>query len=219
MFRSGVPFPRKAVLLAILFSFFATLLAAQEVKTSFNWAFVKRQADGSTSPIDFRERVNIVPGELFKIHIQPLQNAFVYLFLYDASDDLQLLFPQSFGLLDSTTYANKRYFIPEGDNWFTLDSNRGTERFYLIASAERLRPLELLVTSYTRAAASSKSAAKQAVLDEIARIRREHSQLTVIAEKPVTIAGGTRGINADVERLATRIEAPGFYYKLFRLEH
>jgi len=207
--------------LAILLLFLAAAggLAAQEAQTSFNWAFVKRGAEGSPVPIDFKERVSIAQGDLFKIHVQPIQNAFVYLFIHDAQGDLQLLFPERFEVFNGRTYLNTRYFIPEGDNWFTLDNAKGTERFYLLASSERLRPLESLFLSYDKASAGAKAAARQAVLDEVARVRREHSQLTIAAEKPVTIAGGTRGINAAIQKVATRIEAPGFYYKLFRLEH
>ena len=79
--------------------------------------------------------------------------------------------------------------------------------------------LESKVISYQKTSESQKGAAREAVLDEIARLRREHSRLTIAAEKPVTIAGGTRGINAAIQNTATRIEAQGFYYKLFRLEH
>jgi hypothetical protein len=194
-------------------------LAGQSAQTAFNWAFVKRAADGSPVPMDFKERVAVAQGDLFKIYLQPVQNAFVYVFLHDAQGDLQLLFPEKFADFERATYLNTRYFIPEADNWFALDNARGTERFYLVASSERLRPLESLFLSYDKASAGAKSAARQAVLDEIARVRKEHSQLTIAAEKPVTIAGGTRGINAAIQKVATRIEAAGFYYKLFRLEH
>jgi len=209
----------KKLALIILLAASTAALHAQQASTAFNWAFVKRAANGSPAPIDFRERVSISPGDLFKIHVQPIRGAFIYVFLHDAQGELQLLFPEGFSLFDARTYQDTGYFIPEGDNWFTLDSARGTERFYLIASSDRLRKLESLVRSHDKASASAKNAARQAVLDEIARVRREHSQLTMAAEKPVTVAGGTRGINTAIQKVATRIEAPGFYYKLFRLEH
>ena len=202
-----------------------TGLAAQGAKLSFTWAFVKRTADGSAVPINFSERVNIKAGDLFKIHIQPAASSYVYLILQDAADDVQLLFPDVFDLFEKTSYAQTRYFIPDGDNWFTLDSTHGTERFFLMASSERLRPLESLVLTLQKTASNQKStvaaiyAARQAVLDETRRLIKEHSQLAVAAEKPVTIAGGTRGINESVARLATRIETAGFYSKTFRLEH
>jgi len=211
-------FVKKSVVILLLTAT-AVCVCAQQAQTVFNWAFVKRGVDSSPVPIDFKERVNIVPGDLFKIYVEPLRGALVYLFLHDAQGDLQRLFPDSFDLFNTGIYEGTRHFVPEGDNWFTLDSANGTERFYLIVSSERLRPLESLVATYDKASGSAKGPARQAVLDEIARLRREHSQLTIAAEKPVTIAGGTRGINTAIQKLATRIEAQGFYYKLFRLEH
>ncbi len=214
---------RRACAVVVLLLIAASLVA-QEAKLSFTWAFVKRAADGSAVPINFSEKVNIKPGDLFKIHIQPTAGTFVYLVLQDASDDTQLLFPESFDLFGKTSYA-QRYFIPEGDDWFTLDGAKGTERFYLVASAERLRTLESLILALQKTAsnqgstAAAKAAARQAVLDEIKRLNQQHSQLAVAAEKPVTIAGGTRGINEAVAKLATRIDAAGYYSKFFRLEH
>ena len=200
-------------------------LGAQGAKLAFNWAFVSRAADGGSAPIDFSERVNIKPGELFKIHIQPVQNAFVYLYLHDAAGDLTVLFPEKFETFDSTTYSETQFFVPEGENWFQLDATKGTERFYLLASTQRLKTLESLslawqkVNDNPKSTRSAKGTARQAVLDEISKVRKQHSQLTIAAEKPVTIAGGTRGINASVAKLATHIEAVDFYTKTFRLDH
>jgi hypothetical protein len=211
--------------IVVLVAASAAGLTAQDAGLAFDWAFVKRAHDGSAVPIDFKERVNIAAGDLFKIHIQPIKAAYVYLFLHDAADELELLFPSSFALFDGKSYAQALFFIPEGDNWFTLDSSKGVERFYLLASSERLRQLETLVLALQKTSANqkatvaAKTAARQAVLDEMTRVRKQHSQLAAAAEKPVTIAGGTRGINATVEKLATRIEAGGFYTKTFRLEH
>jgi hypothetical protein len=201
-----------------------TLLAA-DGKLAFNWAFVTRGADGSSSPIDFSERVSVTPGQLFKIYIQPAQNAFVYLYLHDASGELTLLFPGKFDAFDDKAYTGNQFFIPEGENWFQLDGTRGTERFYLLASAQRLKSLESLTAAWLtlndnpKSSATAKASARQAVIDEIGRQRKQHSQLTIAAEKPVTVAGGTRGINTSAAKLATRIEASDFYTKTFRLDH
>jgi hypothetical protein len=200
-------------------------LTAQEKRLAFDWAFVKRAPDGSAVPVDFKEKVDISAGDLFKIHVRPVHAAFIYLVLQDASDAVQLLFPESFDQFTAKGYEGMACFIPEGDDWFSLDSARGTERFILLASSERLPALEAgLLTlgkaeADPKAAAAVKARARAAVLEEIARVRKLHSALAVAAEKPVTIAGGTRGINAAVQKLATRIEAAGFYTRTFKLEH
>ena len=113
-------------------------LASEDAKTALDWAFAKRAADGSAVAINFNQRVGIVKGDLFKIYISPLSGAYAYLFLHDEGGDLQLLFPDDFSLFKNPSYLGARYFVPEGDHWFALDDAPGTERFYLIASAERL---------------------------------------------------------------------------------
>jgi hypothetical protein len=203
----------------LLFPAFSLL--AQELPVAFNWAFVKRASNGSPQIIDFSEKVAVSQGDLFKIIIQPARSSFVYLFLHDAQGDLDLLFPEKFEGFDTATYANMQASIPPGENWFTLDNAKGTERFYLFASATRLSGLEKLTLAYQKADQSKGNVdeARQAVLDEMGKLRKAHSLLTTAAEKPVTIAGGTRGINAAAAKLATRIEAKDFYTKTFRLEH
>jgi hypothetical protein len=215
---------KHAAALALLFVA-AIGLSAEGRKLSLNWAFAKRAPDGAARPIDFSDRVNIKSGDLFKLFIQPEASSYVYLVLQDSSDEVQLLFPESFELFGMADYAKRRYFLPEGNDWFTLDGAKGTERFYLIASSERLRPLESLIAAHQAKAsakdstAAAKNAARRAVLDEIKRLINEHSRLAAASEKPVSIAGGSRGVNEEVEKLATRIEASEFYAKTFRLEH
>lgn len=209
---------RKLALVVVLI-LTAALAIAEGEKLQFNWAFVKRGPGGVPQPINFSENVSILRGDLFKISIQPVNSVFLYLFLHDAGGNLQLLFPDSFQDFEQARYVGGRFLIPAGENWFTLDSAKGTERFYLLASMKRLEGLEKLTSAYQRGASSEKAAQRQAVLDEIARLIAEHSKLRMVAEKPVTVAGGTRGIDSPVAKLATRIEAEEFYTKTFRLEH
>jgi hypothetical protein len=200
-------------------------LGAQNATVSFTMAFVKRTPEGLPARVDFSERVNIAPEDAFKIFLQPSAGSYVYLVLHDAQNDVQLLFPQSFTAFESPGYAQGRTFIPAGDDWFALDGTKGTERFYLLASVERLRTLESRIAAYQKAVSRQSStttaigAARQAVLDEIRQLIKSHSGLAAAAEKPVTVGGGTRGTTEAVERLATRIEAGPFYSRTFRLDH
>jgi hypothetical protein len=201
----------------------AAAVGADGAKLAFNWAFSSRAADGSAVPIDFSEHVKIKPGQLFKISVEPIQNAYVYLYLHDAAGELTLLFPAAFDSFDAPTYFQTSVVIPEGDNWFQLDGSKGTERFYLLASPQRLKNLESLTQRFRavdgdpKSTTAAKGAARQAVVDEIARVRSQHSQVTIAAEKPVTVAGGTRGLGTT--RGPTRIEATEFYTRTFRLDH
>jgi hypothetical protein len=215
---------RGAVIFLVLL-FVAGNLAGQDAGVSFTWAFVKQGTGGSPVPLSFSEKVSVDKGDLFKIFVQPDPGTYVYLILQDAQGDVALLFPGSFSDFASPAYAKARTLIPAGDDWFTLDAAKGTERFHLLASTTRLKDLETRVAALEKAAANTQSsdstlgAARQAVLDEIARARKAHSQISMGAEKPVTIAGGTRGIGQEMEKKAVRINGKEFYTKTFRLEH
>lgn len=208
----------RKLLIACVLLLPAGVLSAEDIPLQFDWAFVKRAPDGAPRAIDFSERVAISPGDFFKICIRPVKNAFVYLFLDDASGNLQLLFPDRFASFEHQGYWDAPTFIPAGEDWFTLDSARGTEHFYLLASSTRLSSLEHFAIGFQQAARST-GTARQDVLDEIRRLLAAHSRLTTAAEKPVTIAGSTRGVNGAAAQLATEIDASGFYTKTFRLDH
>ena len=221
--------PRKryaALILSVAFVLSgAAAFGADGSTLAFNWAFLTRAPDGSAVPIDFSERVKIKQGDLFKITVEPVQNAYVYLYLDDTEGKLTLLFPESFDSFGAASYLKTSVSIPDGDNWFQLDGSKGTERFYLLASSQRLKNLEALtvrlrkVDEDPRSTSAAKGAARQAVVDEIAVVRKLHSQVTIAAEKPVTVAGGTRGIGGPTTKGPTRIEAADFYTKTFRLDH
>jgi hypothetical protein len=203
----------------------SAICAAQESQITFDWAFVKSGPAGSIIPLDFKERVGIAEGDLFKIFIRPVGACYVYVFLHDASGGLDMVFPVSFVEFDTKACMNRPAFIPPGEDWFTLDGNRGIETFHLVASPARLHDLESLFKKYQelsgnpRASLSTTGAARQTVLDEIIRLRKKFSTLAAAAEKPVTIAGGSRGVEAEIQQKATRIAGAGFYSRSFRLEH
>jgi hypothetical protein len=204
-------------LVALVLLLPAALVPADEQDLQFDWAFMKQTPGGASHSVDFSERLAISTGDLFKISIKPLRNAYIYLYLQDAKGDLQLLFPEQFTDFEGARYMDEQFFVPHGRAWFTLDSEKGAERFHLLASASRLSRLESLTLAFQEAARGKNGAdaQRQAVLDEITQLRRTHSRLTTAAEKPVTIAGGTRG--AAIEGM--RIEAAGFYTRTLRLEH
>ncbi|MBN1834916.1 MAG: DUF4384 domain-containing protein [Spirochaetales bacterium] len=211
--------------LVILLLAGGALWAQSEQDVTFNWAFVKQQEDSGPGLIDFSGRIRIAPGDLFKIFVQPVRDAHVYLYLHDAQGELSLLFPADFEEFEDPYYFGRKVFIPDGDTWFTLDDTRGVERFYLLAAPERLAELEADTLTFLEIHNDRKSSperiatARQRVLDRIALIRQQYSQFNIAAEKPVPIAGGVRGRNEAIEKLAIQISSQGFYTRTFRLEH
>lgn len=197
----------------------------------FDWSFEARAGVGGWKPVAFAERVTMADGDLLRFSLRPvLGGTFVYLFAQEAGGGLELLFPADFAAFTTPGYVGAVRVVPSGNEAFVLEGSPAVERFILIASSQRLGPLETQVTALRKAGAAGVAGAPQRVLDEIAALRRAHSQFTVLAEKPVAAAvstrdagpdaeGGSGALSDTVEPAWTRIEAVGFYSRTFRVEH
>jgi hypothetical protein len=62
---------KRICLSVVLALTFVVGLAAQETQVEFEWAFAKQVQGDSIVALDFKERVAIVPGDLFKKILLP----------------------------------------------------------------------------------------------------------------------------------------------------
>jgi hypothetical protein len=191
----------------------------------FNWAFVFKDGKGTTRSIDFSTQVNTLKaGDRLKIYLEPVHNAFIYLFLYDSEKELFLLFPRTPEEFYTYYTYGRGYYIPDDEVWFYLKEEGGMEIFYLIVSRNRCERLEsaakvyLLLQEKKSAPNPALNSAKQAVLDEIRSLRKHNSVFKGLVEKPVIIAGDYRG-DKTILQCAFRIEVENFYAKTIRVAH
>lgn len=192
-----------------------TIKASQSTTLSFKWAILHRDQQGKVEVLDFNNSPTVRSGDSLKIFVWPLKGVFIYIYLKDSKKELSPLFPQPTEIYK----IGKPYYIPDEDGWFELDSNKGIETFYLIASRNPLTDLERLTRKYLSATGEKKDEAKVNVLSEIKNARRRFSQFTTIGEIPVPITGTARETGLKVDLLATQIEAENFYGKTLKLDH
>ncbi|MBN2440590.1 MAG: DUF4384 domain-containing protein [Spirochaetales bacterium] len=212
-----------------LIPFLTILLFLNTVPLSsltFKYAFLYQNTDTSVpQAIDFKSiSTPLSSGDQLKIYIKPIRNAYIYLFFQDTSDGLYLLFPTMISDFDGFYKFNKNYLIPKGDEWFFLDDESGTEKFYLIASNKRLEKLEELTTTYLEYFYSNTTPdtklkeARQKVIEEIKTVRLVEGQEKV-KEDIVLVACDFRGMGDQYEFNAVEVEVDGFYAKTIRIEH
>jgi hypothetical protein len=193
----------------------------------FRWAFAAMAAsDGKTTVQQVTQDISLKTGDQLKMMVELEKRCFVYLFHFNHQDGLKLLFPYTLQQFESDYEVHRKYSIPRGEAWFKLDRNQGQEVFYLLASAKRLDDLEKAYLRYESASAPSKTAAAQAVLDQIRSLRREHRELTGPVERPVPIGGALRGVEQvedpnrlDLAKLADEILSSGFVARTYTVEH
>lgn len=218
-----------AVPLAVLF--IASAVAFAQTPTGKNdigflyafGAYVGPKGKGKV--IAVQNETTLRAGDRLKLFFEPKSDQYFYLLHMSSQGELTPLFPAA--AQPAKVVRGTKVFIPADNNWFELDAHPGQEKFFLIATAERLDHLEELCARHT--ALKDKAdvqSSTDAILDEIKRLRQKNKPLSAPAEKPVRIGGSLRGQQPssspavpDITSLAAEVTAPGFYSRTFTVDH
>ena len=117
-----------------------------ETGIKFLWAFgaIKKTEDGSVfQSIDRDTALNT--GDKIKFFIRLDKQCFVYLIYCSSQNEIKVLFPHRFEVEGHEYNISQNYYIPIGKQWFELDDHVGQEKFYLLASIDRLKELEAII--------------------------------------------------------------------------
>ncbi|MEE9497462.1 MAG: DUF4384 domain-containing protein, partial [Desulfobacterales bacterium] len=148
--------------------------AQQEANIKFQWAFgALKKANGSKFEAVTKD-TDLKTGDQIKFFLKVNKSCFVYLIYRSSQGELSVLFPQRFKLQSAQYTVAGNHYIPKGDQWFELDEHTGEERFYLLASVERLMDLEARINDYESADTSKKTPLAKKILSEIRKLRRQH---------------------------------------------
>lgn len=202
--------------------------ATKPEEVQFKWSFIVRiDTAGRNEIVNIAKnivtkktnKVSVSAGDEIAMYIEPGENTYVYLFLLDSSNNLELLFPISLDMenLEDEFTRGKGTYIPGKYEWFSFDEKKGYESFYLLASPKRFTKLEELTKNYIETE-EEKDLAKQKVLDEIKGIKRTAAFKTVL-ERPIAFGGRIRSLEIDIADLAVEVKANNFYSKTIRVKH
>ena len=195
-------------------------------KIVFQWAFCAlKKADPGQKLIVIKRDSALESGDQIKFFIKPESAGYLYLLYKSSQGELSVLYPARFKQLDSGALSGKHY-IPDGNQWFELDEHSGREKFFLLASIERLVALETLVNQYERADSTKKAALADKIAGEIRNLRKRHLKFKTYAEKPVTIVGNLRGgekadrpHTRDIADYAVEISTTTFFSRTYTIDH
>ncbi|MBN2536189.1 MAG: DUF4384 domain-containing protein [Spirochaetales bacterium] len=211
------------ILIILLFAF--QLLFTEQSENDnliFRWAFLLRDDRGVLTVLNQKyPSIPLKAGDTFKIFLQPVKNAYIYLFLYDAEEELYILFPEKF---KKEIKEGEHYYLPDDTNWYYIKEGVGTEKFYLIVSTSRLLEIEKLYKVYTELLAKSVSRekkynAKHRVIEKIEILLKEKTAFSGIVELPYPVAGEWRALLDEDEFNAIEVKTEEFYAKKIRLTH
>ena len=119
---------------------------------SFLWAFgAIKKTNQELQFIKITRDTELKSGDQLKMLVRLNKKCFVYVFYYSSQGQLFMLLPYNLNQFSTDYETSKNYYIPQGNFVLELDDNVGQEKFYLIASAQRLQELENLFGSYESA--------------------------------------------------------------------
>ena len=198
----------------------------KEANVKFEWAFgALKKANGSKFEAVTKD-TDLKTGDQIKFFIKVNENCFIYLIYRSSQGELSVLFPHRFKLQTAEYTVAGNHYIPKGDQWFELDEHTGEERFYLLASDERLMDLETRINDYESADTAKKPPLAKKIFSEIRNLRKQHLKFKTYAERPVNIIGNLRGTEKaetagpqDIAKFAVEISADTFYSRTFTIDH
>ncbi len=133
-------------------------------------------------------------GDRLKLFLEPRSHLHLYLLHVGSKGELTPLHPVPPQSARIDPGAQK--FIPEGTQWFELDSQAGLEKFHLIASAEKLDRLEELCTRHV---ALTEAAAVQILVRVYPQRNQAAPAAAPSAHRPGGETGADRGQRARRE--------------------
>ena len=212
-----------ALLAATAFTTLAEEPASGVLEVRWVMAGIEKDADPAR-PISISPEATLRTGDKIKMYLKAVHKCFFYLFYHNPEGQLQLIYPGSLpseGLVSGTQLT-----VPQGDQWFELDEQTGTETFHVLVSPTPLRSIETLYEDYRQRASDNGYPAAR-IISAIERLRIQQRPLTSKAERPLSIGGTIRGA-ADkgaettenrLDRLAENIATANVFCRTYTIEH
>jgi outer membrane protein OmpA-like peptidoglycan-associated protein len=196
--------------------------AARQDSPSSDLPFVLEVAvfyeDPESRPQKLAEGAVLRSGDGYRIYFEPYQPCYVYIFQRDSTGKLTRLYPNAdFGTRDNFVQARVKYWVPERDKWFELDTTRGTEEIYVVATTKRREDLEDLFTRLTRQASADQPEAQRQDQRELTAVLQKMGVAQIRPGKPVEVAP-TPGSAAVLTTDQLRREGLSFAHK-FTFRH
>ncbi len=211
------------ILIIIVFTIVVSLISQEENNdVFFKFGIFKKDENKKTSTVEYDKVNKLHKNEFYKIYINPIKNAYVYLYLLDAKNNLFLIFPKNLDFFNKEYSLKKEFYIPEDkEDWFIFEEGIGTEKLFLLVSTERLARLENLTEKFLNHKSKGNTnrilTAKSDVINEIIRTNKANSDFLTYAEKPIPFMGTHRTVKN--ERFIIEVKAEKFYSKIIRFEH
>jgi uncharacterized caspase-like protein len=147
--------------------------------------------DGNVRVLE--DNATLKSGQHIGVTFKPESDCYVYIFWWDSTGNVGCLFPNpELTAGDCSVKAGRTYWLPysaEGDRWYVLDNNPGTETIYFVASRERNKKLESLYSKMRGGTDQKGTGAKEKALS--AEIEREINLMGFVNKTVAKVSGAS----------------------------
>jgi hypothetical protein len=191
----------------------------------FRWVMAGMEKDAAPRQlVDLPPQASLRTGDKLKMYLKTRSTCFFYLFYQDPDGRLTLLYPPALPM--QALASGTSIMVPEGDRWFELDEQIGTETFHVLVSPTPLRVIETLYAQYLEQGNGNGPAVAR-LLAAIDRLRNRQRPLSSKAERPLSIGGSIRGAGGEkpdtdlnrLDRLAEDIAVTHTFCRTYTIEH
>ena len=197
--------------------------SSEDIAVRWVMAGIPKDADPSR-PISVSPEARMASGDRIKMYLSTRRKCFFYLFHQGPEGVLRLLFPAA--LPSRGLPGGTRLTVPQGEQWFELDGQTGTETFHVLVSPAPLEAIETLYQDYVQHADRNGPSLTR-LLSAFEQLRRQQRPLTSKAERPLSIGGTIRGASepgagateVQMDRLAEDIATRNVFCRTYTIEH
>ncbi|MCF8268087.1 MAG: DUF4384 domain-containing protein [Ignavibacteriales bacterium] len=133
-----------------------------------------------------KSKDKLAPGDEFRIFLQPLQDAYLYVIITDENEST-LLTPT---VQKQSFKANKMVYLPSEAEYYSFDNKSKNPGIAIICSGKRNTQIEKLFASGTSIESSKWQAFET-------KLETEKQDVDEKSDKPFVIAGNVRAANDD----------------------
>lgn len=107
----------------------------------------QREVAKGVEPITVKNDSVLRTNDNLKIYVKPSRDAYIYVLIFDSAGKADMLFPSAQVGMHNHVRGGQTYPVPDGNQWFYLDENTGTENVYVMASLTPMADIDKLLAA------------------------------------------------------------------------
>jgi len=190
-------------------------------RVAFGWNLIGSvENDGAHKTIELRDGAVVRSGDGIRLIVEPGSGCAIYVLHQSPGGIFSLVFKREPAANESSGDKGDRIRIPSADGWMRLDSELGSERFFVLGTPTPLPRLDELLDLNGAADPAARQEIAARIDAEISALASKHKSLSKLAERPAIIGGMVRSLpSVGSEPPLIEVRESDLFLHVVTLEH